>query len=69
MNNTKYMNYLLKLNDFELEREEQEIYDDCVVYNDCSICPHKFCDGFDGEFCSCKLDTITLFKKNRNKEI
>ena len=69
MNSKKYINYLSKLKDEELEIEEQEIYDDCVSYNDCSICPHKFCDGFDEEFCSCKLDTITLFKKNRNKEI
>lgn len=65
MNSFKYMNYLSKLTDKELEMEEEEIYNDCCFYNDCSICPNKFCEGFDGEFCSCKLDTITLFKKEK----
>lgn len=61
MNSVEYTNFLSKLTDNELEKEEEEIYNDCVFYNDCSECPNKFTNDVNG--INCRLDTITLFKK------
>ena len=61
MNSVEYTNFLSKLTNNELEKEEEEIYNDCVSYNDCSECPNKFKNDVNG--IKCRLDTITLFKK------
>lgn len=66
MNNEKdYIEYLSSLDDEDLEKETQEIYDDCVYYNNCDKCIHNF-DVY--EKCYCKLNVINFFERKKNNE-
>ena len=70
MNTRKYLNYLSTLDDNELNKEEDKLYDDCNCYNDCSICPHKFGEeDFDWELPECKLDIMNFYKNKLLKKV
>ena len=56
-----YIKELASMNDDELESEEDNIYEDCVYYNDCDICPHRFYNQ------NCKLNAIVQHKREREK--
>ncbi|MBR6515880.1 MAG: hypothetical protein IKT40_03375 [Bacilli bacterium] len=60
-----YIEYLSSLNDEELEKETQEIYDDCVFYDNCDECIHNFLEF---EKCYCRLNCINYFNKERRKK-
>lgn len=45
----------------ELIDEENELYEDCVFFNDCGICPHKL----DDETYHCRLALIVDYRRNR----
>lgn len=70
MNELLYIKRLKSMNEEEIVREEEEIYEDCVYFNDCSQCPHKFeiCEPFDWEMYECKLDVITMIRKSGKEE-
>lgn len=66
MDNEKdYIEYLSSLNEKEYEKEVQEVYYDCVFYNDCDKCIHCFLEY---EKTYCKLNCINFFERMKKRK-
>ena len=65
MNELEFTKKISNMSEKTLECVEDRIYNDCVYYNDCTFCPHKF-EIY--ESCHCKLNAITMFKRRKNNE-
>lgn len=59
----KYLEYLDSLNEDQFNEEIDNMYDDCVYYNMCADCPHKF---YEYEHFDCALQCINYYKDHCN---
>lgn len=65
MSELEFTEKISNMSEKQLECVEDRIYNDCVYYNDCYFCPHKF-EIY--ESCHCKLNAITIFKRRKKDE-
>lgn len=65
MREIEFIEKISNMSKERLEVVEDRIYNDCVYYNDCSLCPHKF-EIY--ETCHCRLNAITMFKRSKKNE-
>ena len=42
MSELEFIEKISNMSEKQLECVEDRIYNDCVYYNDCGLCPHKF---------------------------
>lgn len=62
MSELEFIEKISNMSEKQLKCFEYRIYNDCVYYNDCSLCPHKF-EIY--KRCRCKLGTIIMFKREK----